>query len=198
MNDENSDVFTEEDARTANGIAIKKVLRPYVLLGVILAFVPEQMAASIPYLKDIADVMSHLLPAINGIPQVSAYPSSMRLYLVVMWLCMPWFAVRMAFSWAILPGRNWENRASLIRLFLLSTGITLMFIYYIGLDVISEKDIEQMVLNRGKGMFLLFTQFRIGTALMGTLLFWISSIVISWQVLILHTLMSGYVSKEVN
>lgn len=198
MKENLEEIETLEDAREANGSVMKRVLTPYVLLGGALAFVPEQFAATLPYIKEIADGMSHLLPAINSIPQTSPYPATMRLYLVVMWLCVPWFTVRMAYSYELNSGVYEQSYPRLWLVFFLFIPFIYLIVYYIGLESISLDELSHMVTNRGKSMYLIFTQFRVGTALMGTLLFWVSTVVISWEIITAHIIVSKYISEKFN
>lgn len=168
-----------------------RVITAYGVGGFLLAFViPEGLLTRASTLSTLVDAFSTLVPSVNRLSRVSAFPDALRLYWTVMLFAQPFVTVA---AWMHLPKttRAFESLRQMILVWICVAFLMLLFVYFpiVGRDV-GPQDVT-MLEGRGKAFFTLATQYRLGLAVIGSLFCWGMSV---FQLMLLKVLARTYLT----
>jgi hypothetical protein len=190
---------TEAEARRLNGLALKKALGFYFAMGAGIALlVPESVAASLPLIRSATDLLGEWIPAIGRYAMVSPFPETMRLYMLAMWLGLPFAIYRLTCSWTF--SETLLNLRFLIKLKTL--GLILIGLAIAGYFIVFFFDVSRESVLHGSGrgglMVRTLTQTRIGLACFGNVIFCIVAMLAAITVRLVHVMTLGGKSSSVD
>ena len=165
-----------------------------MLLGVVLAFVPEKIAAGVPYIGSVVEGLESIFPAIYSLSGISPYPATMQLYLIVMWISVFCFSIKLSSCWA-----DSIAGTSFLKLFgvcVVGFFMPLLFFFFLGIHEYSIERFHDIPLSRGKALISALTQYRLGTALLGSMMFCTFAAVFSLEINALRLFFKKYVIKN--
>lgn len=180
--------------RAGSDRALFKTLKWYVLLGVGIICIPENISESILEISSMDEFFIDFLPAISSLSQLSPYPSTMQLYLVMMWLLVFLFSIKILPCWDV-----HIFRMSFLRLLLscfIFLPIPLLFGYSFGFHEFSIEKFHNMSFGRGKSLVSALTQFRFGTATAGSIIFCTLAAAFSIEIYLLKFFVNKYILKN--
>jgi|SRR5882724_9144283 len=160
------------EARSRNGVLIKTLFAPYLLLGIfIMLLVPEGISESIPILGSLTSWAGTWIPSMRRYAAISPFPDAARLFILIMSVGFPFVAWQFARNW-VFPSRIFDLRPS-NKWFVVGSAaaIALLLAYFlwIFLDVSRESVLQSG--GRGGIVVQALTQYRLGMAVIDSMLF---------------------------
>jgi hypothetical protein len=170
----NMDVQSGNDCRNAQ---VYRVWAAYITMGMLLAILlPSDIVTAIPLLGDFTELMSGLIPSIEKIASVSAFPEVTRTYFSVMWATQPLLTAFTIFQ------LRWELKrhplSKLIWVTFLGVPMLALFVYitlFLPGDVVGKID-HGYSSGRGKAFFTLLNNYRPMLGLIGGIVLLVSMV----------------------
>lgn len=93
---------------------MRTALAAYLAVGVVMMLItPESALSSVPGIGVLAHWFEVLIPGIGRLSRVSTFPDAMKVTLVVLWIGLPFAALRIHRAWTFTPGLFALKKSSL-------------------------------------------------------------------------------------